>query len=819
VTRRMHLLLVLYGAMSMTLTILCLPPAMVQAQSATSTKENSQGTPVPRGSTHLVVVKPGDSLWSISQEQLGQTATLPRIDSYVGRLYALNRDQIGADPNLIFPGQRFSLPPLGEGRDSGQQQSRQSERSASGMSTQSTENIKLGADLNEHIVFQSDSPEIIWAINAHGSTPSRLTLVRLSANPSLSPNGKKIVFTAERTEGGCTGSASASASGSGSARECRPEVNYAQLYVRNIDGSGKTMLLEEKSAMLSGPTWSPDSKEIAFASSGANTYSRRCTIYSMNADGAGNRSTLAEIERCWGIHSSAWSPDGKHIALGVQRGGGGRQADIWVVNVSGGTGENNQPRQLAHFPVNEGGVIRSNVSPTWSPDGTQIAFTRTTGYVEGTASDSHIYKINADGSGRTRLTRDPAHYGNPTDAPIDPAHAYSPMYSPAWSPDGEKIAFVRGYLLNYAAAQPISSAIYVMGSDGSNPALIRDFPQEYVQNLDWLPDYVDLPLGASTTDATDQKQAEKAISEKPVHPTEDCKPVEESSGEIALQANGDIWTMNADGSDPTRLAHSHLIEDTPAWSPDGKKIAFVKEVKEEVVVGSLPDETETRLVKKVVVMDANGCKQIELPVPKGKYAYEPSWSADGEKIAFWYPAEGGIYVTNADGKGMPKRLTTPGLPGSEARPEWSPDGTQIAFQSKGQGDWDDIYVMDVSPEGNTSRPQRLTGDDLQEATEPSWSPDGTEIAFSSLGDIYKLDVNSLKETRLTNNQDHEHDPTWSPDGERIAFVSDGSATSSSGIYVMRSDGSDLSLVRDFPIGHGEMEDGGYTIRPDWRPLP
>jgi Tol biopolymer transport system component len=371
------------------------------------------------------------------------------------------------------------------------------------------------------------------------------------------------------------------------------------------------------------------------------------------------------------------------------------------------------------------------------------------------------------------------------------------MYSPAWSPDGEKIAFVSGYLLNYAPTQPISSAIYVMGSDGSDPALLGDFPQEYVQNLDWLPDHVDLPLGASTTD---QKQAEKAISEKPVHPTEHCKPVEESSGEIAFQANGDIWTMNGDGSDPTRLAHSHSIEPAPAWSPDGKKIAFVKEVEEEVAVGSLPDETETRPVNKVVVMDANGCDQIELPVPKGKYASEPSWSADGEKIAFWYPAEdGGLYVTNADGTGTPKKLATPGL--FPARPEWSPDGTQIAFQSN-----DHIYIMDVSPEGNTSRPQQLTDDEHLSAGDPSWSPDGTEIAFSSSGDIYKIDVNTLKETRLTHSPLYDSEqPTWSPDGKQIAYVKSGA------LYKMGADGSNPTPV--FRV------EGEAAANPDWGSRP
>ena len=112
-----------------------------------------------------------------------------------------------------------------------------------------------------------------------------------------------------------------------------------------------------------------------------------------------------------------------------------------------------------------------------------------------------------------------------------------------------------------------------------------------------------------------------------------------------------------------------------------------------------------------------------------------------------------------------------------------------------------------------------TTDDLLYAEEPSWSPDGTEIVFNSRGGIYKIDVNSLEETRLTNSPDLEHDPTWSLDGEQIAFVRDNSATSSSAIYVMRSDGSDLSLVRDFPLGDDELEYDGRTIRPDWRPLP
>ena len=158
------------------------------------------------------------------------------------------------------------------------------------------------------------------------------------------------------------------------------------------------------------------------------------------------------------------------------------------------------------------------------------------------------------------------------------------------------------------------------------------------------------------------------------------------------------------------------------------------------------------------------------------------------------------------------------------RPEWSPDGRQIAFEA-GYGDgWADIYVVDVSPAGYTSRPRRLIDDDpgatsdgheAMGATEPAWSPDGTEIAFVGGQDIYTFDVMSLRETRLTtwegagSGTSVEMSPTWSPDGGRIAFVRD-AGEKSTGIYIMGSDGSDPTLVK----GSSET-----APNPDWRALP
>jgi DNA-binding CsgD family transcriptional regulator len=85
--------------------VLALSPAVAEAQGIARTKDAQEGT-------ESIVVRPGDSLWSISSERLGPNATPQQIASEVERIYALNRDQIGGDPNLIFPGQQLLPPPV-----------------------------------------------------------------------------------------------------------------------------------------------------------------------------------------------------------------------------------------------------------------------------------------------------------------------------------------------------------------------------------------------------------------------------------------------------------------------------------------------------------------------------------------------------------------------------------------------------------------------------------------------------------------------------------------------------------------------------------
>jgi TolB protein len=82
--------------------------------------------------------------------------------------------------------------------------------------------------------------------------------------------------------------------------------------------------------------------------------------------------------------------------------------------------------------------------------------------------NTDIYKMDADGSGETRL-----------------AHHRDPEHSPTWSPDGEQIAFVREGDPGASASPPYSTAIYIMESDGSAPVLVRKFPENEAENLYW----------------------------------------------------------------------------------------------------------------------------------------------------------------------------------------------------------------------------------------------------------------------------------------------------------------------------------------------
>ena len=194
----------------------------------------------------------------------------------------------------------------------------------------------------------------------------------------------------------------------------------------------------------------------------------------------------------------------------------------------------------------------------------------------------------------------------------------------------------------------------------------------------------------------------------------------------------------------------------------------------------------------IYVMDADGKNQRRLTNNVWEDWF-PSWSPDGERIVFNSRRDGNfrndfgitdeIYVMDADGSNQ-QRLTENLF--DDRDPSWSPDGEWIAFVSDRDGLFnDEIYVMDA--DGSNQR--RLT-ENLAIDWHPSWSPDGDRIAFSSFregnSDIYIMDADGKNQRRLTKNRQSDWHPSWSPDGEWIVFASDRNGNAE--IYVMDADG-------------------------------
>ena len=263
--------------------------------------------------------------------------------------------------------------------------------------------------------------------------------------------------------------------------------------------------------------------------------------------------------------------------------------------------------------------------------------------------------------------------------------------------------------------------------------------------------------------------------------------------------NLEIYVMDADGSNLRNLTNNPARDSSPAWSPDGQKIAFVaydKDGNDKKEVGG-----------EIYVMDADGNNLLRL-TDNPADSSSPTWSPDGQRIAFQSSQDGGknseIYAMDADGDD-PRNLTN--NPASDSSPAWSPDGQKIAFVSDRDGDEKsgEIYVMDA--DGNNLL--RLT-DNPAGGSSPAWSPDSQKIAFQSgqeggkSFDIHVMDADGDNPRNVTNHHASDESPSWSPDGLSIAFASgrDGNLE----IYVVDADGNNPRNLTNHPAP---------DYQPDW----
>jgi Tol biopolymer transport system component len=497
----------------------------------------------------------------------------------------------------------------------------------------------------------ADGNREIYVMNADGSNQIGVTNdPALDQEPAWSPDGDHIVFSSNRNG------------------------NF-DIYEINVDGTGLTQLTNTPAEDLF-PDWGPDG-QIAFVSDGVD---HRPAVYVMNADGS-NQTQLVLTQV---MAAPRWSPDGRLIAfvkVSVLT------TDIYVMNADGSA-----VTQLTHTTLNEN-------FPDWSADGLRICFDANDGV------SNHLYIMNRDGSAAARITTAAADEFQPDWEPLprtttrlaDIAFStdrdgnyeiYSmtadganlrPItirsnfndWSPAWSSDGQKIAFAS----NPLPAYPYD--IYTMNADGSGLTRLTN-GAGVAQNLNpaWSPDGRELAF-------------------------------------VSTRENGaEIYVMNADGSNQTRLTFSRVPETSwprhPAWSPDGRQLAF---------------NSRQSGQQHINVMNRDGTDERMLTTvgPEDDWA---AWSPDGTRIAFMSARDGNpnIYIMNADGSNQ-TRLTSE--PTYEIMPTWSPDGQYIAYASNrnavpGGPLHYDIYIITVD---GLTPPVQITN---QPAVMwmPAWRPNG-----------------------------------------------------------------------------------------------
>jgi Tol biopolymer transport system component len=203
-----------------------------------------------------------------------------------------------------------------------------------------------------------------------------------------------------------------------------------------------------------------------------------------------------------------------------------------------------------------------------------------------------------------------------------------------------------------------------------------------------------------------------------------------------------IYLLDRFGKSRTKIVGNSNGCGSPAWSPDGTKLAFV---------GVLPGPYGAYGRIFIVNRDGTGLRQVSPEVAATDYQFDgaPSWAPDGTRLTF--SRSGVLYLINADGSG----LISTGVSGAD--PAWSPDGTQIAYGSINGGN-DGLFVMDGS---FVSR--RLTTPVVADQM-PRWSPNGNQLVFdrveSNVFQIYKVGADGTGVTKLSTVPQSEGFPSW-----------------------------------------------------------
>jgi Tol biopolymer transport system component len=519
-------------------------------------------------------------------------------------------------------------------------------------------------------------------------------------------------------------------------------TRYARgIYSIALDGSGPALLVDRAGAVVGTAAWNPlyqtysatpDGTAVAFVA-GQQSPPGQAELYLLTPVGSGEPRLLATFNEIWNL---AIAPQGDRVAVRGAR--GEAETSLYLVDTLDGAVT---PVQL---------TFRWPGEPMWSPDGEWLALVGSTTEEE----PPGIYILRSDGSGLKRLAD-----GGP------------PM---AWSPDGSRIAFAIGRWREGAG-------LYTTDLEGHVTKISETLAPQYgIPSLAWSSDGRCIVFVAwaeegeeSPIRALDVETGwEVSLTTNAMHPT--WSP---DGRHIAFLRDGNLWTMNVDGSQQTRLTNPRQpFVQEPLWLPDGSGLLFA----------FVPPMTGS-----VYVANPDGTGEVNLADGSGAV-----WSPDGTKIAFRGGGSGPalgvadqIYVMNRDGTGVHKigeSVQSDAIKSCMSwRPyAWSPDGQRIAFVKNESAGGGDVYVINVDGSGE----RKLMGVGPTNTLPLAWSPDGSRLAVAT-GGLFVIDPATGEKRKLSDNAPYP--PVWSPDGAQLAFTFWDHARPSepASVYVVNADGS------------------------------
>ena len=271
--------------------------------------------------------------------------------------------------------------------------------------------------------------------------------------------------------------------------------------------------------------------------------------------------------------------------------------------------------------------------------------------------------------------------------------------------------------------------------------------------------------------------------------------------------NWELYMVQADGSDLTRMTDNTFVDTSPTWSPDGRQIAF----------RSRRDGSAD-----LFIMDADGTNVRNLikdPVDSIFDDFVPRWNPHRDLIAmytdrFYSPSVGCAWHRIAympTSGGMDNIVVLEAHLTEQETLTWTPDGTSIVYSSRCNLEVEkaiELFMWNI----DTDEVTQLTNEGHFNS-DPAFSNNGRYLAFSSTrdgngADVYILDTETGEERNATNRPGKDSQPTWSPDDSHIAFVSD-------------RDGNDEIYVMNLETGEAwnVSNDPAKDFEPAWSPAP